>query len=317
MRLIVFILSFFFLSAIQAQTIEKWYDYNWKETKSAYARFYSVIKKTDSGWHRSDYFLHEQNNIQMDGTYTDSSCKVENGIFYFFHPNKTIKYRGRYVDGKKQGLWLSYRSNGYLRDSTVYESGKMVGISLSWHPNGFLSDSSNENNGIRTELCWHDNGTISSAGRYNSDNKTIGKWQYFYPSGKISSFETYDDKGIMLDKKYFDENGNTMDTTNHDRGAEFPGGLKAWQKYLENKIYFPAQYQITNSDMAVVVIDFTVNEDGSVGDVQVVTPFYEAFNSIAVNAIKKSPKWKPAFFHNRNVKYYHRQAVTFNQVEEE
>ncbi len=316
MRLIFGLFFTLFVTTIQSQTIQKFYDYNWIETLPANARFYAEIKKTDSGWHRSDYFLHEQNTIQMDGTYTDSSCKVANGVFYFFHPNKIIKYTGRYVNGKKQGLWLSYHNNRLMRDSTYYESGKQVGISLSWHPNGFLSDSNNVTNGIRTELSWFDDGYISSAGRYNSENKEIGKWQYFYRSGKLSSLETYDENGIILDKKYFDVNGNSMDTTNHDRVAEFPGGLKAWQKYLENKLYFPSQYKISNSDKAVVVIEFAVNEDGSIENVNVTTPFYEAFNSIAVDVIKKSPKWKPAFLHNRNVKYYHRQSVAFTQIEE-
>jgi protein TonB len=37
---------------------------------------------------------------------------------------------------------------------------------------------------------------------------------------------------------------------------------------------------------------------------------------IAVNAIKKGPKWKPAVQNGRNVKAYRRQPVTFQLAEE-
>ena len=37
---------------------------------------------------------------------------------------------------------------------------------------------------------------------------------------------------------------------------------------------------------------------------------------IAVNAIRKGPKWKPAVQNGRNVKAYRRQPVTFQLAEE-
>ena len=316
MRLSFFLFSFLFIYAAQSQTLRKWYDYQWKETDAANARFFGEIKHTDSGWHRRDYFMHETNNLQMDGTYLDSSCKVANGFFYYFHANKNLKSFGRFVNGKKDGLWLSFHNNGVLSDSTFYEDGRITGTSMGWYPNGFLADSNIVNGGIRTAFNWFDNGHLSSAGRYNSLGRMIGKWQFFYPSDQLASLESYDETGRLIDKTYFDENGNSMDTTDRSKPAEFPGGLKAWQKYLDKKLYFPSQFKIVNSDKAVVVIDFTIRENGSVENVFVETPFYEPFNVIVLDVIKKSPKWNPAFFHNRNVKFRHLQAITFNQVSE-
>ncbi len=316
MRTAFFIFSIFFISATQSQTIQKYYDYQWKETDAANARFLGVLKYTDSGWHRRDYFLHETNNLQMDGTYLDSSCKVPHGFFYYFYANKNLKSIGKYLNGKKEGWWLSYHNNGVMSDSTFYEDGLLAVSSMGWYPNGFLADSNIVNAQIRTAFNWFDNGHLSSAGRYNSLGRMIGKWQFFYPSDKLASLESYDETGHLIDKTYFDENGNSMDTTNRTKPAEFPGGLKAWQKYLDSKMYFPNQYKIANSDKAVVVINFTISEDGSVEDVFVETPFYEPFNVIALNVIKRSPKWNPAFLHNRNVKFHHRQAIVFNQINE-
>lgn len=316
MRLVFLILLNLFLQiAVYSQTILKYYDYNWKETSAPYARFFSKIVKTDSGWHRSDYFLHEHNNLQMDGTYLDSACKIQNGIFYYFHPNKTLESVGHYVKGKKQGLWLSFHPNGMISDSTFYENDKISGISESWYSNGYQKDSVTVNSGIKTWISYFDNGAISEAGRYDSTNNPIGRWKFFYPNGNLSALETFNN-GKLIERIYYDTVGKLMDTTYHDRPSSFPGGDKGWLKYLENKLIFPEQYEIVNSDRAAVVVEFTVNESGKTEDVNIITPFYEVFNKIVIDAIRKCPKWQPAISHNRFVKNRQRQVVNFNQVED-
>lgn len=314
MRLYFFVFSFIFLSTLHSQTLQKYYDFNWKETELPYARFAGIIKSTDSGWHRSDYFLNERTILQMDGTYLDSSCKIPNGMFYYFHSNKKVQFFGKYSLGKKKGLWLSYHYNGVMSDSSFYEDGKVVGISKSWYPNGFGKDSVTVINGIQTIVTWYDDGIVSSAGRNNNEDKPIGKWQFFHHSGKLASLETYDN-GILKNKVYYDENGSLIDTTNRDKAAEFPGGIKKWEEYLGKKLYFPTQYKIVNSDKAVVVVGFTISETGSVENAYVITPFYEDFNNIALDVIKKSSRWNPAIQHNRKVKFLFRQAVSFTQIE--
>ncbi|MEJ7586154.1 MAG: energy transducer TonB [Ferruginibacter sp.] len=86
-------------------------------------------------------------------------------------------------------------------------------------------------------------------------------------------------------------------------------------KASPEKIYFPEQYKIVNSDKAVVVVSFMVNEEGKVEDVEVTTPFYPGFNKIAKNAITSSPDLIPAVNHNRKVRSWMRQTVTFEQSE--
>ncbi len=61
------------------------------------------------------------------------------------------------------------------------------------------------------------------------------------------------------------------------------------------------------------MVDAVIDEDGNMTNVEVNTPFHPDFDKIAVNALRKSPKWAPAIFHNRRVKYHMRQAVTFQQ----
>jgi antitoxin component YwqK of YwqJK toxin-antitoxin module len=310
------LLTLFLIAAsfCNAQKIEKYFDYLWKECEPNSARFYAHIEKTDSGWHRSDYFIHEK-KLQMDGTYEDVDCKIANGRFYFFHANGVIESTGNYVHGKKDGLWLSNHPNGMISDSTVYLNGKPFGNSLSWFENGYPHDSAVWNmDGSGVIISWFDTGAPSSAGRYAAGEKAIGKWQFFHKNGKLSALETYNNDGFLADKQYFDERGNVMnDTTHNDRDAEFPGGPKAWEKYFLKGLYFPSQYKIVNGDKAVVVVTFTIDENGMPANVFVSTPFYPAFDKIGENVIKRSPQWIPAMRHNRKIKSTQIQAVVFTQ----
>ncbi len=308
--------SVFFISAFvfaKAQKIEKYFDYQWKETEPNSARFYAIIVKTDSGWHRQDYFIHEQ-KLQMDGIYEDDECKVANGLFRYYNSNGNLQSAGIYKHGKKQGVWISYYPNMMMSDSVNYNDGNPIGLKFSWHDNGIMSDSMQvAPDGSGVQVTWFDNGNPASAGRYGAGMKQNGKWQYFHKNGKLSALETYKD-GLLTDKHYFDEEGNQMsDTTNKDEKATFIGGMNAWQKYLYKHIYFPSRFKIINADKAVVVVDGTIDEEGNITDINVSTPFYPEFDAIAVDAMKKSPKWIPAIQHNRKVKYRVRQAVFFSQ----
>lgn len=310
--LLLFILMSAGFSA-SAQKIEKYFNYLWKQCDPNVSRFYALIEKTDSGWRRRDYFIHER-TLQMIGLYEDSACKIPNGTFYFFHGNGNLESEGINVHGKKEGLWLSYHSNGMIHDSTFYVNGNPSGASYAWHENGYLSDSSIFNeDGSGVQVAWFDNGAVAQAGRFSAGRKMNGKWQFFHNNLQLSALETYQD-GVLLSKKYFNEDGiEIADTTNKDRSAEFKGGEKGWQHYLEKHLYFPDQYKFTNGDSAVVVVTATIDENGKVTNAFVSTPFYPAFDKIALGAVNKSPLWTPAIFHNRRVKYSFRQAVSFVQ----
>ena len=298
-----------------AQKTEKFYDYQGKATDGPHARFYSIVERTDSGYHRLDYYVHNM-SLQMEGWFEDSACKIRSGKFTYLYPGKLLESTGRYLHNKKQGLWLAYHPNGMMADSTVYIDGLPIGTSMAWYSNGIPSDSCVYNSdGSGVKVGWFDNGNPSYAGRLAPDYKRYGKWQYFHKNGQTSAFELYN-HGNLVDKQYFDEAGQpVLDTTNKDRGASFVGGTKAWLKYLDNHLYFPTDYTITNSDEAALVITLTIDEDGKTKDAFVSTPFYPPFEKIALGAIHASPKWQPAMNHNRRVSAVFRQPVVFSQAQ--
>lgn len=297
-----------------SQKIEKFYDFHWKEAAPQLARFYSVAQKTDSGWYREDYYIREK-SLQMKGLFTDSNFKVKNGEFVYLYPDKKIENFGLYKNDLKQGLWLSYHENGMMSDSTIYLNGQEIGTSLSWDKNGYMIDSTVlDDDGKGVGVHWFENGNVSSKGRYSVGKKKNGIWIYYHSNGNKSSVENYENDSL-LSRQYFDVDGNALkDTVNTEKEAEYPGGIKAWQKYLVSNLMPPRGYKIEGADRATIVINFSINEDGKVCDAYVSSPFHPAYDNIALNIINKSKPWIPAIdSHNRIVKARKRQPVTFAQ----
>jgi TonB family protein len=311
----LFLLICFCINLIcSAQIIEKFYDHNWKICDPSGARFYSILKKTDSGWYANDYYL-ATNRLQMSGLYTDSSSIFKNGLFKYYHPNGYLKSSGFFKQNKKEGLWISLHPNGYMSDSTFYEDGKPKGISLSWSIDGSLTDSlfvGEDGKAVKVE--WFSNGNIAAAGRLDERGRKYGRWQFYYKDGGISSSEIYE-KDSVKQFTFFTKDGKPIENANFEIiPASFPGGNEAWQKHLLKKLYFP-NYILKNTTSVSVVVEFEIDEEGKVQNAEVTVPLHPEFDRIALDAIKKSPNWSPAKMHNRNVVYRNRQLVNFNQVE--
>ncbi|WP_018627835.1 energy transducer TonB [Niabella aurantiaca] len=312
--LLLCILAF---SIADAQKTEKYYDYRWKACAPREARFYSITTKTDSGWLRRDYYIREQ-KLQMTGLYKDDSCTIKNGGFAFYYPSGALQSAGRYTDQKKQGLWIQLRENQQLWDSTVYNYGQPIGTSLKWHSNGLLSDSAvYRPDGSGSLVSWFDNAHTAATGNYTAGTKQNGEWRYYHRNGQVSAVETYKN-GRLVNKKYYTEEGVPVaDTTAREKAASFPGGPEAWKQYLSGKLKFPREYKIENGDAAIVVVDFAVTENGDITDVATSSSFHPAFDRIAEDVIRRSPKWVPAFDrHNRNIKARRRQPLVFKQTKQ-
>ena len=94
--------------------------------------------------------------------------------------------------------------------------------------------------------------------------------------------------------------------------AEFPGGVSAWQKYLERNLNrdLPVD-QGAPSGKYTVTVSFIVDKTGNISDVKAENNPGFGTAEEAVRVIKKGPKWKPAIQNGKNVIYRHKQSITF------
>ena len=94
--------------------------------------------------------------------------------------------------------------------------------------------------------------------------------------------------------------------------AEFPGGVSAWQRYLERNLNsgIPVENGAPPGRYTVIV-SFTVSKTGAISDVQAENDPGHGTKAEAIRVITKGPAWKPAVQNGRNVIYRHKQGITF------
>jgi periplasmic protein TonB len=97
--------------------------------------------------------------------------------------------------------------------------------------------------------------------------------------------------------------------------ASFPGGPGAWQKYVTRAIQ-AEQDEFTESDFGTCIVRFIVDKTGTVSDVQATTMKGTKLAEVAVNAIRKGPKWNPAQQNGRQVNAYRLQPVTLTNPDQ-
>lgn len=295
-----------------AQKTEAYYDFYWKPCEPEAASFFSTVEKTDSGWLRHDYYI-QAKRLQMKALYKDEACDIPNGNCKYYYANGIPSSIGKMIGRKQEGICVSYHYNGVISDSAMFHDGHVADKRFRWHSNGYMSDSiAKVNDSMYVQVGWFDDGSVAYAG-YLLYGKQTGKWKYYHHNGQLSSTEVYKD-GKAIETIYFDEKGTTLTgSSNVEREAQFKGGETGWRKYLERKIHWPAGLQFTTSGYVTVGISFAVDENGKVTDAYVSLPFHDSFDKIALEIIKSSPPWQPAISHNRTVKAWRKQPVTFVQ----
>jgi protein TonB len=93
--------------------------------------------------------------------------------------------------------------------------------------------------------------------------------------------------------------------------SEYPGGLPAWAKFLNANIHYPDK-AIRKRIQGEVVVQFIVDKEGSVSDVQAISgPDKGGLREEAVRVIKISGKWTAAVQFGRKVKSYKKQPIIF------
>lgn len=108
-----------------------------------------------------------------------------------------------------------------------------------------------------------------------------------------------------------------VDTEDYDKvftkvenPAEFPGGPDGWRRYLERSLQYPESAQ-ENGTQGVVRVQFIVDKEGNISEVQALNSPGDGLAEEAVRIIKRGPKWRPAEQNGRKVIYRHIQSITF------
>ncbi len=96
------------------------------------------------------------------------------------------------------------------------------------------------------------------------------------------------------------------------RDAQFPGGDKAWNKFLSDSVDLsvPAKHGALAGSYCVF-IEFNVTKKGKVTQVQPRTTLGYGMEAEVIRVIKMSPDWLPAISNDKKVSSIRTQAVWF------
>ncbi len=89
-----------------------------------------------------------------------------------------------------------------------------------------------------------------------------------------------------------EKSASPWESTIQDRMPSFPGGTKAWQEYIVSTLKNPPLAK-SNNVQGNVIVKFTVEKDGSLGEIKVLRGIGSGADEEAIRVIKQSPKWIP------------------------
>ena len=96
---------------------------------------------------------------------------------------------------------------------------------------------------------------------------------------------------------------------------EFPGGIAELMKYLQKNMRYPKVCK-EQGLQGRVIVQFVVNTDSTISDVNVIKPVNPHFDKEALRVVKAMPKWKPGTQRGKPVRVRFTLPVTFRLPED-
>ena len=95
-----------------------------------------------------------------------------------------------------------------------------------------------------------------------------------------------------------------------EQQPEYPDGVEAMMKFLGDSVRYPIEAQ-EKGIQGRVIVNFVVNKDGSITDVNVVRGVDPSIDAEAVRVIESMPKWKPGKQRGKEVNVRYTLPVVF------
>jgi hypothetical protein len=237
-----------------------------------------------------------ERGLEVEGWYKDKNCEIPHGEVAWYHPNKVLKSKGTYVNGKQEGVWLTFGEEAGMRDLVTYAAGKRKGVGLHWNVDGMMVDLTQfDGAGNGVEVSWFPDGAVSSAGLWVSDTTKKGRGKYYHPNGQLKASEDYAG-GERTSWACFDEGGTPLDTAaGPEQEASFPGGINAWMKFVQNNLKADVPVRLKAPlGQYTVVMQFIVGTDARIEGIKPLTRFGYGMEEEVERMLKKAPRWMPA-----------------------
>lgn len=308
---LIMLLSYNEAFASDPDTFEYYIDSKSKECKKEKACLVRRRVKDGMLYFVKDYFIPE-GTLQVEGAYSDKALEVQEGFFYWYYPNRHLQAKGRYIHGKKMGVWKSYTENDILIDSSYYLNGFPYISSCKWDRNGkliFKGEYDKDGSGRGYETEFYPDGSLASFGKFSEGYKRDSVWQFYHPNGKIACNVIFD-KGHTLQKECLDETGKITLDCDSTNLKKINDGI---MKHVMSTLRYPEDAR-DHGNQGQVLVHFIINMDGTISNV---VPYAWSIGTTqscvneAVRVIKTIPNVGPVRIYNKAVEYGTFQSVFY------
>lgn len=110
-----------------------------------------------------------------------------NWVYFYSSNKKNIKYKGKYVNNKKEGLWITYYKDGTRKSELTYKKGETIGPARFYYPNSNVKEEGywQSKSWVGPYKYYHENGNLAYEFIYNKNGKRTGKQYYYYETGEL------------------------------------------------------------------------------------------------------------------------------------
>ena len=161
------------------------------------------------------------------------------GLWRCWYSNGQLYIEGYYFNDRRDGLWRCWFENGQLWEEGYYFNGKKDGLWRWWHDNGQLCENDCYVNGKQEGLYrrWHKNGQLSIEGHY-IDGFKHGKWK----EGGCLMLSEYKIRyylwGVPVTKKEFEMPPEKVDIEKYILREKNAQRRMAWLKKVGMNFFF-------------------------------------------------------------------------------
>ncbi|MBC7862520.1 MAG: TonB family protein [Bacteroidia bacterium] len=222
-----------------------------------YFKFHKDGTFSEEGFYENDTltgirYQYATNKISSQRIYLDKKTNLAKYINYK-NGTDTIITQGFYRGETKDSCWIYYSESGNKKRELFYKNGKKTGYRKDYFENGKLEKYTEYKNeteeGLKFTLSakgdtlskyfmknGNRNGIYSGIERTEiprilnwpliqlkvvgnfSENKKHGRFQYFYPNGKIAMDQNYTEGKLSGERMVFDSLGNKLTSTHYLKG---------------------------------------------------------------------------------------------------
>ena len=202
---------------------------------------------------------------------------VPEGKCVCYKPNGEV-YWGDFKKGKATGNGRVYRDNGIVV-AGQYKNGKYHGLDTLYRSNGSVYVGKFKNGKMKARVFESKSMPESIGGKPE------------YP--RVDLRYKQEDFLKELELLWEERNINIREHAGMIHPTFQGGGIEDFALWVNSRVEVPLS-ELARETSRTVLVEFTVNVDGSLSDIHAVFGSNTVLNEAAVKAVSKSPKWEPA-----------------------